>query len=451
MEDNVFFQKIIDTFPEVLAQTTQEGKDLWSALIESHPADIAQLLANLKDDQAFDLFSSFDQDLKVSIFKYCTESVQADFIVQLDELNKQYILSNSHVDDVSDMFAYLSDEDLKGCLRFLHTQDRQRVLDIAKLPAESAGGIMNLDIFTLLKDLTVGKSIEVLQRLKPNQEIHPIIYVTDAAHVLQGYIRLQDLVLQSPLTRLESILHEPEYVAHVLDDQEIVAQKMMHYQLSIIPVVDEQNHFLGIIPSETLLDVVQEEAREDVQKMMAVPIDDESYFDISFWKLFMHRGGILAVLMMAESVTSMIVHSYQHVLSPFLVAFFAMLVSTGGNTSSQTSAIVIQGMSSGIINDSTVRRFLKRELLMGLVLGLFLGLVTSVRAYYFEQNIAGTIIVSLSVMLIVLLSVLLGAGVPVLFKRIGVDPAFSAGPFLATLMDILGIFIYCYIAWLVLA
>lgn len=444
------FQRVAQNIDEVILQNTETGKVLFELLVQEHPADISQFLISLPQQQATALFQPIDQDLKLEVFGYLPEFARAELITDLPDKDKQFILTHSHADDISDMFAHLSDEELKECLNFLNKQDQKLVLDLSKFPPESAGGIMTINVLTLIKDFTVGKSIELLQRLQPSKDLHQTIYVTDSDAHLVGSIQLQDLVLKSPETRLESILEEVPYMALSQEDQKNVAKNMMHYQMMSVPVVDEREQLLGVITSDILVHVVQKEAGEDIQRVMAAPIT-ESYFEASFWRLLYKRGAILATLMIAESITSVIVHSYENMLSPFLVAFFTMLVSTGGNTSSQTSAIVIQGVNSGVINDATLTRFFRRELVMGIALGLFLGIVTFARVYAFKHYLLGTIVVSVSVAVIVMLSVLLGSAVPVILRRLGVDPAFSAGPFLATLMDILGILIYCYIASLILS
>ena len=443
-------QRVSQNIEEVILRKTDLGIALWELLIQEHPADIAQFIISIPQHQATELFLPFDKNLKLEIFGYLPEFARAELITGLPIQDKQFILTQTHADDISDMFAYLSDAELKQCLNLLNKQDQKRVLDLSKFPPETACGIMTIDVLKLIKDFTVAKSIELLQRLQPNKDLHQTIYVTDSDAHLVGYIQLQDLVLKSPETRLESILEEVPYVALSHEDQKVVAKNMVHYQMMSVPVVDEREQLLGVITSDTLVHVVQKEAGEDVQRMAGAPVT-ESYFEASFWKLLYKRGAILAVLMIAESLTSVIVHNYEHMLSSFLIGFFTMLVSTGGNTSSQTSAIVIQGVNSGVINDTTLGRFFKRELWMGFALGIILGVITFIRVYAFKHLLLETIVVSVSVALIVMLSVLLGSGVPVLLRRIGVDPAFSAGPFLATLMDILGILIYCYIASLILS
>ena len=389
-------QRVSQNIDEVIARKTDLGIALWELLVQEHPADIAQFIISIPQPQATAIFLPLDKDLKLEIFGYLPEFARAELITDMPVQDKQFILTHTHADDISDMFAYLSDEELKECLKLLNKQDQKRVLDLSKFPSETAGGIMTIDVLTLMKDFTVAKSIELLQRLQPNKDLHQTIYVTDFEAHLVGYIQLQDLVLKSPDTRLESILEEVPYVALSHEDQKVVAKNMVHYQMMSVPVVDEKDLLLGVITSDTLVHVVQKEAGEDVQRMAGAPVT-ESYLETSFWRLLYKRGAILAILMIAESVTSVIVHNYEHMLSSFLIGFFTMLVSTGGNTSSQTSAIVIQGVNSGVINDATLSRFFKRELGMGVALGLILGFITFVRVYAFKHLFLETMVVSISV------------------------------------------------------
>ena len=259
-------------------------------------------------------------------------------------------------------------------------------------------------------------------------------------------------MLRSPTTLLSSILKKVPYAAFPNEDQESVAQKMVHYSMMTVPVVNEEQFLIGVIQEDDLIDIIQKEAMEDVQRISAAP-DTTSYFEVSFGKQLLQRSSILGVLLIFGSVTSFIIHQYEVILLapyPFLVMFFAMLVSTGGNTSGQTSAIAIQGMSSGDINESNTWKFITREFFIGLFLAIILAFIAFVRVYLGHGQLWESFIVSVALGVIVLISVLLGASLPVILKKFGGDPAFSAGPVLATVMDILGIFIYCYIAYLML-
>lgn len=440
---------ILDHVDEVIAQSTDQGKMLWQSLLAMHPADSAKLLTYLSDDQLTTLFLKFSQTKQLELFEELPDHDKEKILEVLDDVQKAFILRQTPIDDLTDLFDQLSDKELKKYLEILHKKDRQKVLSLMKFPADSAGGIMTLDFITLIQDLTVGNSVSLLQRVKPNIDLHRQIYVTDQHNKLVGYINLEDLVLKSPQTRLSSILKQVPYVAQAEQDQEEIAQKMVHYHMMTVPVVSEDMFLLGVIPEDTLIDVIQQEATEDVQRISAAPVTT-SYFEIPFWYLLYQRSFILALLLIMGSITSIIVGHYESVLNSFLILFFTMLVSTGGNTGGQTSAIAIQAMSSGDLNESNTIKFIRREFLIGTMLALILGVVAFLRVFVVHHNLIGSFVVSLSLAIIVLMSVLLGASFPIVLKKLGVDPAFSASPLLATVMDILGIFIYCYVAYMIL-
>lgn len=449
MENNLLIDKIIKQIDKVLDPQSDHGQMLWHEILHMHPADSAQLCTYLTDEQLHIAFLRFPKQSQLDIFQELPNNFKEKILDFLDDTQKAYILKNTNIDDITDLFDDLSDEDLKKNLDILHKKDRQKVLDLLKFPPDSAGGIMTIDAVTLMQDLTVSQAISLLQRIKPNIDLHRQIYVTDQTNKLVGFINLEDLVTRSPQKRLFELLRQVPYVAQVEQDQEKIAHQMLHYHMLTVPVVNAENYLLGVIPEDKLIDVIKQEATEDAHRMSGAPVMD-SYFEIPFFQLLYHRGFILAFLLVLESITSIIIGRYESVLNPFFMMFFAMLVSTGGNTSGQTSAIAIQGMASGDINSSNILRFIRREICIGGLLAIFLSIVAFVRVYAAHTDLVGSVVVSSSLGLIVFFSVMLGASFPLILKKVGVDPAFSAGPLLATLMDILGIFIYCYVAYLVL-
>ncbi len=444
-----FLDTIALNIQEVLAQKTLRSQSLIEHLNMAHYADIAQLINSLDFPYSAQLFIFLNPILQVHVFYELQPSLMRAILSNLSSVDKSALLKNSHADEITDLFDILSDEELQGCLEVLHQKERQQVLSLMEFAPDTAGGIMNVDVITFMQDFTVAKSITLLQRLRPRRDLHRNIYVTDAHNKLVGVIKLEDLVLKSPETRLSSILRQVPFIAQVDQNQEEIANKMAHYRAMIAPVVNDQNFLLGVITGETLVDVLQREAQEDVQKMSGFFLN-ESYIETSTISLIIRRGAILAILLLAESLTSFIMGSFEATLSTFLFSFTAMLVSTGGNTSSQTSAIVIQGLSTGDINDSNVRKFLKREFLIGAVLAVFLSMIAFARIYAFHHFFWGSLVVSLSLGIVVFMSVVFGSLLPIFLKKNNIDPAFFAGPFLATVMDILGILVYCYIAYLIL-
>ena len=219
----------------------------------------------------------------------------------------------------------------------------------------------------------------------------------------------------------------------------------------IVPVVSQENTFLGVISSETLVEILENEASEDVYRMAALAPIKYPYFETPFIRLLSQRLAILVVLLFVQSLSTAIITYYQATLEGFLLLFITMLTSTGGNASNQTSALVIQGLATGEITDANSQKFLRREALMAIVMGVSLAIFSFLRIYpFYGSHLVGCAVVSASLGLIVIFSVMLGGAMPLVLKRIGLDPAHSAGPLLATLIDVAGLLIYCLVSSFVL-
>lgn len=438
-------KKIVENAAAGVSQDSLLNKSLWQAFVDMHPVDISDFLSDLDKESAQDLFKGLPTEVQEEVFKELSNSMKVFVLDFLSEQEQVAAFQTLSADELTDLFDHFSDEELKRYLNLLHKQVREKVMSLMKFDPDSAGGVMHTDVLTLIEDFTVEKSIQLLQRIKPSRDIHAHIFVTDRAHKLVGYINLEDLVLEKPSEYISSFMHKTEMVAQADQDQEEVAKKMIHYGLMTVPVVDKDNHFLGVIPADILVDVVMEEAGEDIQRMGAVMPLKYPYFETSFLRLLWARGYILVILLLTESFSSSILHAYEKTLSAFLLSFIPMLISTGGNTSSQTSAVVIQGMASGDITFSNMKRFLRREFMMATMLACMLGTASFARVYFTGGSLRESAVISSALSLIVLLAAMLGSGMPLLLKRLNIDPAFSAGPFLATIMDIVGILIFCYL------
>lgn len=451
MQTQELFNQIIDNIDLVVKKEPETGYLLWQQLIQLHPADIAQFLSDIKREEAKQLFLVLPKRLAFEVFTYSPISVQVFFLSFLPDHERSSILYQLPTDELTDLFDDLSDDELKKYIKLLNHANREKVISLMQFDPESAGGIMNTDVLTFMVDFTIEKSIKLLQRLQPDRELHPHIYITDHHQHLLGHIDLQDLVFRNPQTRLSSIMQKNDLVVNVNEDREKIAQDMTKYKVMTVPVVDEKNIILGIIPSSTLVDIIEDEAAEDVYKISALRPIKNTYFDTPFFQLFYQRSSILIVLLLLQTFSSIIQQHFESLLAGFLTLFITMIASTGGNTSSQTSALVIQGMISGEITDNNIVRFLKREFLMALAIGSSLGVISFLRISITNPGHAyENFTVSLTLAMIVLTSVMLGSFIPFLLKKLKLDPALSAGPFLATLMDILGILIYCTIGNLII-
>lgn len=451
MDSQELLKKIREHIEAVANREGELEHSLWQAFVQLHPADIADFLADISRSAALHVYRRLAKDHKVLVFQELPDSLKVYILCQLPKEDILMILNSLQADELTDLFDFLSDEELRTYLNLLNRTARENVLSLMKFESDSAGGIMDPQVFSLMEDFTVEKTISILQRLKPQKDIHQRLFVTDEQHHLVGHIDLQDLVLQSPATRIATFLKKNEYVAQAHEDQEHVAHQMVHYRLSNVPVVSEENIFLGAISAETLAHVLVKEAGEDVQRISAVTPLKKSYFETPFARLLYERSGILVILLLVESLSGTILEAYNETLGMILMLFLPMIISAGGNTSSQTSAVAIQGMAAGEIRATNMFRFLKRELLLGTAIGAILAATAFVRVFATTGAYLYGLAIGCALGLVVMLSVILGSCVPLALKRLRIDPAYSAGPFLATAMDIIGVLIYCYIGRLILS
>jgi magnesium transporter len=444
------FDQIKEHIDLVIKQETPLGEWLWQELLKMHPADVAQLFSNLDREHVKKLFVKLPEARKLAVFSELSYVLKVYCLSFVNDHDRAYLLGHLPIDELTDFLDELSDEELKRYLKLLHKKEREQVLSLLQFNPESAGGIMDTNVISLMQDFTVEKSIQILQKLQPNRDLYQQIFITNKNNELVGHIQLEDLVLKHPKTRLESLVRANQLVVGVEEDREEVAKSMVHYDLMIAPVVARDGVFLGVISSNTLVEVIEKEASEDIYRMATLTPIKHTYFETSFYKLFYQRGTILLALLLLQTLSSLIIKQYEAMLAGFLTYFMTMLVSAGGNASSQTSALAIQGMATGEIDPANSIRFIRREFLMGGMLALLLFCFQFVRTYATYGTFWGSLAVSASLALIVLVSIGLGSCMPFLLKRLNMDPAHSAGPLLTTMMDVIGLLIYCFISQLVL-
>lgn len=446
MERQKLFLEIIERLDDVVGRKTDVGRDLRIKLESLHPADIDTLLSMIDEDDARRLFLSFSPELQLEVFKELSDTKKAEYLALLEDRALRYVLMNLSVDELVDFFDLLTDDQLERYLHLLQKKERDQVLSVLQLAPDSIGRHMDLDVLTLISDFTVEKSIQLLQRIQPDQELHRRIFVTSREGVLEGHILLEDLVLKKPNTRLSSILRPNEFVGRVDEDREAIARMMVHYNVMTAPIVNENGRFLGIVPVDELIDIIEEESSEDIYRMATMSPIKESYFETPFTRLLWQRSSILIILLFAQTLSTTIAAYYELVMAGFLWRFTTMLISTGGNTSSQTSALAIKGLATGEIEGQNLWRFIRREFFMSLAIGTVLGVFSFLRIYIWHADALKALAVSLPLFAIVVISMMLGSCIPLVLRRFHIDPAHSAGPLLTTLMDIIGLFVYCVIA-----
>lgn len=438
--------QIEDNIKSVIHENTPQGQELWKKLLHQHHADIAKVIEKLDNTKQKELFKKLPRSLAAKVFQEMPESIQAIIIKIIDTDEAAVIFQKMPSDELTDLFDYVSDDDLKKYLKLIQRKQRNKIISLLTLNPESAGRIMNSDVFTLQRDFTVKKSVSLLQRISLPGETLRRIYVTNRDNIIVGYINLEDLLINKPETPLTHITHKNELFIGVHEDQEEVAKQMHHYGLLSTPVVDEYNHFLGVITADDIVDIVEEEASEDVYKMSGLAPVEHSYFQTSFKSLFFQRSMWLGSLLLLQSVSGIILNKYQVLIqSHIMLSFFlTMLIGTGGNAGNQSATLVIRGLATGEISRKNAIRVLLREFGMSIFLAFVLFSVSFARIYFLYPNqLVHAFAISASLFLIINMSMILGTFIPFMLERLNIDPAHSAAPFLATLMDIFGIIIYC--------
>jgi magnesium transporter len=434
---------IQDNIDEVVGQKSPLGRQLWYELLKTHPVDIAYLFKSLSKEHVKNLYKALPNEIQLDLFHELQDKLKVYVLSFLDDQEQFEAFQTLSTDDLTDLFDVFSDEELKRYLDSLHKRVREKVIKMLKFEPESAAGIMHTDVITLMEDFTVEKSISLMQRLRPSRDVHQQIFVVNKDHRLVGFVYLEDLVFNKPNVRISSFMKKNELVANADEDREKIAKEMVYYGVTTVPVIGSDDIFLGVISGDTLVDVLVEEATEDVQKMAAMTPLTRPYFETPFFQSLYERSYILVILLLAGSVSTTIMRMYESTLTEMLLFFVPMLTSVGGNTSNQTSAVAICGMASGEFDSGTMRQFLRREFMTASCLAIILGITSFARVYLTSGVIWESIVVSCTLSIIVLVSVTLGSAMPFVLKRFNIDPAFSAGPFLATIMDIVGILIYC--------
>jgi magnesium transporter len=407
-----------------------------------HPADIADILENINPTILVYLFFLLLPEQKADVFMEFSEEKRRFIFVHSSKSKREDLLQYLTVDELVDFFDELSDQEVELYAKLLNKKRKEQVLSRLEFPETSAAGIMESNIVVLSENITVAKTISLLKKVKANKKLYQTLYVVDSKQFILGYVFLEDLVLAEEEENISSLLRRIKHSINAHEDQEEIASFMTHYRLNIVPVVDDEKHFLGVITSEIIARAIEDEASEDILKMANLGKIEHTYFETKFSQLLTQRAIVLGLLLLLQSVSAMIIGKYNFILEGFLVAYIGMITSTGGNTSSQVCTLAIQGITTGSIKVRNMIRFVKREMRVAFCLGLILGFIGMLRIYFLHYDFSESLIIGIALFCVIILSTLLGSTIPFLLQKIKLDPAYSAGPFLATCMDILGVIIF---------
>jgi len=431
---------------EMLAENNEaELREFCTAL---HPARTAEFMEGLDLDEIWAVLQYADQSQRAEIFRYFDLDNQAAMIESMDRGEVSQLIALLPHDERVDILRHVDDAIVDDILLRLPTEERRDILRLGAYPEGTAGAVMTTDFARLSEDLTVNEALDEVRRQVEHLETIYYLYVVDATDHLRGLVSLRQLVLAKADTKVVDIMQREMVVVFVSDDQEDVARKLAHFDLLAIPVVGRDNRMLGIITHDDVIDVVREEATEDAHRMSAVEPFSESYSQTSIPSMTRKRGVWLLGLFFIALLTVITLGHYEEQFAriKWLVLFIPLIISSGGNTGSQSATLVITAMVNGDVTFQDWFRIARRELAMGLLLGSALGSAGFVVAMMLSPGIVEASVVGLTLLLVVLCGALIGAMLPLALRKIGLDPALMSNPAVACIIDILGIIIYMSVA-----
>ena len=435
---------------------------LRECLEELNPADIALILeeAELKDLPV--VFRILPKELAAEVFVEMDRDLQQHLIESFSNTELKDVLDELFMDDMVDIIDEMPAIVAKRILKQTDAKTRKMINQLLAYPDASAGSIMTTEYVDLKKNMTVDEAFEHIREIGLDTETIYTCYVMDRGRHLLGIVTVKDLLLNPKTCILSDIMDENIIFANTLDDKEEVAGQFEKYDLMALPVVDKENRLVGIITVDDAIDVIQEEATEDIEMMAAILPSEKSYLKTGVFATFKALIPWLMFLMISATFTGAIISSFEGRLTKWmaLIAFIPMLMGTGGNSGRQSSVTVIRCLSTGEIEFKDIWRVIWKELRVSVVCGLVLGIVNFIKLYLvdhlwlnnFDDGVYLTemLAVSLTVVLVVIVAKLVGSVLPIVAKKLGADPAVMASPLVTTILDAFSLLIYFSIATMLL-
>lgn len=445
---------------EMLAAHDEENlREFCTAL---HPARTAEFMEGLSPEEAWDVLQFAEEPLRSEVFSFLPDEMQEAIVQSEDRQEMADLIAEMAPDDRVDLIKEVEPEIVEELMPLLPVDERRDIQRLSAYPEGTAGSVMTTEVAKLGENLTVGEAIDEIRRQAEEQEIVYYLYVVDDGDHLRGLVSARQLLsrMGKPQTPITELMETDLIHVNASDDQEEVANAVARYNLLAIPVVDEEHRMLGIITHDDVIDVVREEATEDAQKIGAVYPLEQGYLETRLVTLSWKRGMWLMILFVAALLTALALRHYEGQLQvwPFLVMFIPLVISSGGNSGSQSATLIITALTTGDVRLNDWGRVIGRELAMGLLLGGTLGLLGFAAAWLLMpedmtqgDSLRVASVVFLTLVLVVVAGTLSGSVLPLVFKGLGLDPALMSNPFVAGIIDIAGIVIYINVAALLLS
>lgn len=432
---------------------TRQYTGLRQFLSGLNDADIAVLMEELEEETLIKVYRILPKDLAADVFSYLEVENQQTIIRSLSDAEAANVIDNLMADDAVDLLEEMPANVVDKLLANAKPDTRQAINQLLGYPEDSAGSIMTVEYVSLKESMTVEQAIEHIRRVGLDSETINICYVLDARRRLVGTVALRYLLLSEENQVIGDFMHENVISINTHTDQEQVAAQFKKYDFTAMPVVDNENRMVGIITVDDIVDILEEEATEDMEKMAAILPSDKPYMRTTVWETYLKRIPWLLLLMISAAFTGAIISSFEEALSVYaaLIAFIPMLMDTGGNAGGQASVTVIRGLSLGEIEYRDVPRVVWKEIRVAMLCGLSLAAANFAKLMLFDR-VGGPVALTVCLTLVaaVLMAMLVGCLLPIGAKKLGFDPAVMASPFITTIVDALSLLVYFRFAILIL-
>ena len=458
MDYEALQEKQSDELSELLDQ--KKMKELKLRMEDMNEFDLAEFLTGIDDKRMAMVFRLLSKERAAEVFANFEPPEQEKIINSITDSELTGIVEELYLDDAVDMMEELPANVVKRVMRAATPQTRALINQYLNYPENSAGSIMTAEFVDLKKYMSVKEAFARIRRIGEDKETIYICFVTNASRKLEGVVTVKDLLLADPDTVIEELMDRNVVFASTTEDQESVSEKFSDYDLMALPVVDKEGRLVGIVTVDDIIDVMEQEATEDIEKMAGMLPSDTPYSRTKPLEIYKNRIPWLMFLMLSATFTSMILTSFEQMLAivPGLVAFIPMLMGTGGNSGAQSATAVIRSLSLGDIEPKDALKVIWKEWRVAVLCGATLSVVNFGKMLLLDHLILGnpsvTVLVaatvSLSIVFIVMFAKLVGSLLPIGAEKIGLDPAVMANPLISTLTDAVSLLIYIYIAKLIL-
>ena len=442
---------------EQLAQLIEQRRfgQIRDIIADMNEVDIAEALEELTAEQTLVAFRLLPKGTAADVFAYMESDTQENLLRVLTDRELATVMDGLYMDDAADLLEEMPANVVKRLLRMISADDRRNLNQLLQYPEDSAGGVLTTEFVDLKADMTVKAAFRYIRANGVDKETIYTCYVTDANRHLQGVITVKELLLADEDDRVGDRMETNVIAAATTDDRESVALLFAKYDLMALPVVDSEERLVGIITVDDIVDILQQEATEDIEKMAAITPTDKTYFRTGVWETFMKRIPWLLLLMVSATFTGIIITSFETALaaSVALTAFIPMLMDTGGNTGSQASVTVIRGLALGDIEFRDFFRVVWKEIRVAVLCGAVLAVAMFGKIVLIDRLLLSSpvtlmeaAVVCITLAVTVLCAKVVGCSLPLLAKKVGFDPAVMASPFITTIVDAISLLVYFRVA-----